>query len=400
MSLKTVISITFVFMVLIVAGTILYSIADYLRYAGLFLLGVAGLFIVGLTLLSGLWLKERFDQSVIASRKQNIDTIQDGLGQLFVIDHKRDTIRALTTNPKTHINGHFEEPTQAEMMLQALFFQAIGKGHTNLQPSTPLLLPSTTEQIPDLMGILRTAQRVLIRAASDGGKTTLLRHIADSRIKQGGVIVLDSQSYPDKWPVGCKVVSEHADITVALDNLIDLMVRRYREINQGLVQEGKHPKLSIVIDEWMAIVNQCPNASDVIQRLLTESRKAAFSVFIGAHSERVKSLGLDGRGDLRDGFLIVRIDNENGQRVCTYDYGRGERPCTLPGEYIMPQEQPVFEIEAIAKPVASELEQRIIDLFEDNKSFNQIAKAVYGTTGGNQTKEIKATLAKFGYVDV
>jgi hypothetical protein len=231
--------------------------------------------------------------------------------------------------------------------------------------------------------ILDKAQRVLIKAASDGGKTTLLRHIADRR--QGSVLVLDSQSSPGKWPDKCKVIgtgSDHAAISVALDNLIEMMVKRYREIGEGLVREGEHPRLTIIIDEWMAIVDQCQNATDVIRRLLTESRKAAFSVFIGSHSERVRSLGLDGRGDLRDGFLIVRIDNEAGQRVCTYDYGLGERPCQLPGEYVPASPDTIVEIEAIAEPRLSSDEQKDREfadkVLRQKFSRNEACQTVYG----------------------
>lgn len=322
--------------------------------------------------------------------------VQDGIGQSFLIRAKDDIV-ALTTNPGFFINGKASEPTQAELMMQALFFQAIGKGHANQSPNTPLLLPSTVENIPDLLPILDKAQRVLIKAASNGGKTTLLQHIADRR--HGSVIVLDSQSYPDKWPGKCKVVgtgSDHAAISVALDNLIELMVKRYREIGEGLVKEGEHPRLTVIIDEWMAIVSECPNASDVIRRLLTESRKAAFSVFIGSHSERVKALGLDGRGDLRDGFLIVRVEETQGQFVATYDYGRGERPCQLPGEYHPAQTEQVFEIEAITEPIASDEEQRVLNLLDENKSYRVITEKIWQQRGAFYNDKVDIIARKFG----
>lgn len=328
-------------------------------------------------------------------RLNKYDIVTDGLGQAFLIRSKNDIV-ALTTNPKTHINGKAESPEQWELMLQALFFQAIGKGHANQSPNTPLLLP-TVESIPDLLPILDKAQRVLIKAASNGGKTTLLQHIADRR--HGSVIVLDSQSYPDKWPDKCKVVgtgSDHAAISVALDNLIELMVKRYREIGEGLVREGEHPKLTIIIDEWMAIVSECPNAPDVIRRLLTESRKAAFSVFIGSHSERVKALGLDGRGDLRDGFLIIRVEETQGQFVATYDYGRGERPCQLPGEYRPVQQEQVFEIEAITEPVASDEEQRVLNLLDENKSYRVITEKIWQQRGAFYNDKVDIIARKFG----
>ena len=320
----------------------------------------------------------------------------DGLGQSFYIGN--GSIHSLTTNPKWQIADN-NEPTQAELAMQALLFQSVGRNGCHAEESTQqLLLPAPS--VPELMPMLDTAQRVLIKAASDGGKTTLLQHIADRRVKNQTVLIIDSQSYPDKWPKGCTVVgagSNHQAITTALDNLITLMVQRYKEIGQGLVREGAHPKLTIIIDEWMAIVSQCPNASDVIRRLLTESRKAAFSVFIGSHSERVKALGLDGQGDLRDGFLIVRIEIENGQRIATYDQGRGPIECILPGQFIQVQQpSSPFEIEAIEVPVATDEEQKVLDMLSAGESYRSISKAVYGGVGSFYNKQIVQIARKFG----
>ena len=92
------------------------------------------------------------------------------------------------------------------------------------------------------------------------------------------------------------------------------MTQRYQEIGQGLVAEEAHPHLTIIIDEWRAIVKNAANASNTITALLTESRKAAFSVFVGTHSERVKALGIEGEGDLKDGFVMVRLGWQSGER--------------------------------------------------------------------------------------
>ena len=296
--------------------------------------------------------------------------------------------------PRLRVNGHDHELTQAEW----LYWQAqLSNGQTK---QNQMMLPAQIEAPLDLMSELRTAQRVLIKAASNGGKTTLLQHIAAQRIAiNESVLILDSQSYPDKWPAGCKVVgagSNHQAISVALDGLIDLMVKRYQEIGQGLVREGQHPKLTIIIDEWMAIVGECDNAGDVIRRLLTESRKAAFSVFIGSHSERVKALGLDGRGDLRDGFLIVRIEMENGQRMATIATGKGERPCVLPGEYIASRPGNVFEIEAIEVAQPTTEEQRVLDMLDDDESLRAITQAVWGQRGAFYNSKVEAIAKKYG----
>lgn len=381
MKLSTAIFIVLGLSVLLLLGATLYFVRGWLVYFGLFVLVALGLFLLGLLALSGLMATEKYLHLKIQRKMNSYNIITDGLGQSYVI-HLNGSIVALTTNPKTHINGKYEPPTQDELTLQALFFQAIGKGHV---PQAQLALPAPVESTPDLLPILDKAQRVLIKAASNGGKTTLLQHIASRR--QGSVIVLDSQSYPNKWPDKCKVIgtgSNHQAISIALDSLVELMVKRYKEIGEGLVKENEHPKLTVIIDEWMAIVSECPNASEVIRRLLTESRKAAFSVFIGSHSERVKALGLDGRGDLRDGFLIVRVEEERGQFVATYDYGRGERPCLLPGPYEVEQiEEVEFEIRQLTTQ-----EQKVSDMLSNGLSRSAIARALFSHAGGNQLAQV------------
>lgn len=382
--------------------------------AGLYWVGLVILvFLVGAGLVT-LWVgveraltaREQRLMVQIQRKASGIIQIQDGVGQLFVHEIGTHIFRNLTTNPSNYINGHKEEPTQAEMMMQALFFQAIGKGHTAQPGNAVAMLPASVEAAPELLPILDKAQRVLIKAASNTGKTTLLKHIADRR--PGAVLVLDSQSYPGKWPERCRVVgtgSDHAAISVALDGLIELMVKRYKEIGQGLVREGEHPRLTIIIDEWMAIVSECSNASDVIRRLLTESRKAAFSVFIGSHSERVKALGLDGQGDLRDGFLIVRIELENGQRIATYDYGRGERPCALPGEYTPSKPVDLIEIEAITTPASEQKPEsqpidtdRVLELFDTEEATtpSAICNKLFGYKNKMKVDAIRAILIEHG----
>ena len=387
---------------LLAFGFALPLIESWLFWFAIFFLSMVGLLLIGFIILS--WqigheklLSARATRLELEARARQAEykIHTDGLGQSFYIGN--GSIHSLTTNPKWQIADN-HEPTQAELAMQALLFQSVGKNGRHTEESAQqLLLPAP---VTELMPMLDTAQRVLIKAASDGGKTTLLQHIADRRVKNQTVLIIDSQSYPDKWPKGCTVVgagSNHQAITTALDNLITLMVQRYKEIGQGLVREGAHPKLTIIIDEWMAIVSQCPNASDVIRRLLTESRKAAFSVFIGSHSERVKALGLDGQGDLRDGFLIVRIEIENGQRVATYDQGRGQVECILPGQFVQVQQVgSPFEIEAIEMPVATEEEQRILDMLDNEASNREISAVIWQQVGKFYNAKIEATARKFG----
>ncbi len=47
--------------------------------------------------------------------------------------------------------------------------------------------------------------------------------------------------------------------------------------------------------------------------------------------------------------------------------------------------------------ILKKLEQKMIEMYQDGPSFNQISKAINdGRTGGSYNAEIKNTLSKFG----
>lgn len=305
-------------------------------------------------------------------------------------DSTKAVYRPLHLNPATYQNGKMSEPTPVELAIYQLWHSKPAQTQT----AAPLMIEG--QSTPELLPVLDSAQRVLVIGASGTGKTNLLQWVVSRRA--GGVLVIDPHAAPGKWGPA-KVVgigSNFPEIEATLDNLIELMVRRYQEIGQGLVREGEHPRLTIIIDEWMSIAYQCRNAQDVLVRLLTESRKAAFSVIIGSHSERVKSLGLDGKGDLRDGFLFIRLWLEGAERRATFDYGRGERPCLLPGKFAPAIEGgPVIEVESIGERRPSVQEQQILDLKATGASYNEICRQVYGAEGGKQIQMVKNILTKY-----
>jgi hypothetical protein len=215
------------------------------------------------------------------------------------------------------------------------------------------------------------------------------------------VIVIDPHAYHEKWP-GCAVVGtgrNYPEIGEALDALVRLMTKRYDEIGKGIVVEQGHSRITILIDEWRAIVYNVKDASDAIKTLLTESRKAAFSVFVASHFDRAKPLGLEGEYDLKDGFAVVRLSLANGQRQATLDLGNGETPVTLPGAYPTPHSHVMDTDDFINLEVEpTPIEAYILKLYEDGESISAIAEAVFGSKGGNQNQRVKEILSKYNQV--
>ncbi len=254
------------------------------------------------------------------------------------------------------------------------------------------------------MTVLDNAQCALIVGAKDTGKTTLLKHVIARRLSWSHVLILDPHSHPSRWPPGCQIVGterQFDQIANALQALMSLMNKRYRDIGKGLVQEGEHESVTVIIDEWRAIVYQLgKSAADAIKTLLVESRKTNINMFVGTHSERVKALGIEGEGDLKDGFVMVRlrINQATNQRSATLDYGDGEIDVDLPGPFIDPYQERQF-LEISAEPEPNDNEALVLQLYDEGETrYNEIARQVYGSVGGKQTQRIKQTLQKFGRV--
>ena len=70
-------------------------------------------------------------------------------------------------------------------------------------------------------------------------------------------------------------------------------------------------------------------------------------------------------------------------------------PPMLSSGYVAPTLESVPEPEIIQPTLH---EQKIMNLYDADNSFNEIARQIFGKTGGNQTKEIKAILSKYGYM--
>lgn len=331
-------------------------------------------------------------------KQAHVMTLTAG-NQVYVRDtDKRASWRLMHLEARTYINHRSATPTNQELQHWYIF-----NAPTPIARQTIEALPASDPV--DLLSALDTAQCALIVGQRNSGKTTLLQHVISRRISRAHILVLDPHSHPTRWPAGCQVVGTERDfekIEMALRGLLALMNKRYREIGKGLVAEGSHEPVLVVIDEWRAIVFQLGKpAADIIKTLLAESRKTNIDVFVGSHSERVKALGIEGEGDLKEGFVLVRltINKLTGERKATIDYGDGELPATLPGPMHTDQGTQVIDSGDIIslEPEPSDEERKILEMHQAGESFRSISKAVFdGKWGQHYNEKIQAVLDKYG----
>jgi hypothetical protein len=330
-----------------------------------------------------------------AEKNAHVLTLSNN-GQVFVRDTDHKAVwHALHLEQRVYSNGQYVQPSPFEAKAWEVF-----NGPKRTATIKPELLPALVQPV-NLLDALETVQRCLIVGASDTGKTTLLQHIINRRVQNSKVIVIDPHAYPKKW-AGCSVAGtgrNYGEIEKALTALVQIMTKRYDEIGKGVMPEMGHPRITILIDEWRAIIANVKPAGEAIKALLTESRKAAFSVFVATHSDRAKPLGLEGEYDLKDGFAVVRLTVINGQRQATFDTGNGELPVMLPGPYHGHYPQVIDAGEFInldVKPTAIEAE--ILNLHSAGNSISAIAAQVFGSKGGNQNQQVKDVLSKYDAV--
>lgn len=368
---------------------------------------VAGLLALIFGLLAGLtvwYVVERIRllraRRIEAEKRAHVLTVTAG-NQVFIRDTDlKATWRAMHLEARTYINHQDYEPSDQEMHRWQWF-------------NAPKRLPGKiVEFLPahapvDVLAALDNAQCALIVGQRDSGKTTLLQHVIQRRLGKSRVLVLDPHSHPTRWPQGCLVIGTERDfvkIETALKGLLVLMNKRYRDIGKGLIPEGEHEPVTVIIDEWRAIVFQLGKpAADIIKTLLAESRKTNIDVFVGTHSERVKPLGIEGEGDLKEGFVVVRlsINKQTQERKATIDFGEGELPARLPGPFTGPapdhlQLQDPNDLIPL-EPEPNEEERKILEMHRAGESLRSISKAVYnGKVGQFYNQKIQAVLEKYG----
>ena len=377
------------------------EIANVVRYIVYALTLTVVVSLVGLIIFAALLvrerlLKERANRQAMEREAKVMYLVADEGQQVYIRDTDPQAIwRNAHLDVRVYANGQSGHPHPTEITAWQLYTLRHRAGV--VKDVAPQLLPSPASI--DLLAALDNVQRCLIVGASDSGKTTLLQWLVSRRLNSSKVIVVDPHAYPDKWP-GCVVVGtgrNYPEIDHALEALVRLMTKRYDEIGKGVVAEQGHSRITILIDEWRAIVYNVKGASEAIKALLTESRKAAFSVFVATHSDRAKPLGLDGEYDLKDGFAIVRLSVANGQRQATLDMGNGEVQVTLPGDYPTHLSPDVLEtddfINLEVEPTPAEA--HILNLYQEGENISAIAEAVFGSKGGHQNQRIKEVLSKF-----
>lgn len=301
-----------------------------------------------------------------------------------------DTIEwARLGGPRLRVNSHDHNPTPAELLF-ANTMMTTGQSKMleagKLVPQKPHFL--------DLLPLLDRAERVLVKGAPDAGKTTLLQHIAQ---RSRNITVIDPHFKPGVWPTGNIVGAgrDYVGIEAFLVELLGELNDRYKRRAAGDID---FEPITVIIDEFQSIRQECKNGGRILGILIRESRKVGFRLFIGSHSELVKPLGLEGQGDIRDGLLIVRlgIDQITKQRRVTLDAGNGEQECYIPPYGGEANHSLVPDL--VLQSGGDDTDDRIATMILDGASNREIAQEIWDkpSLSGDNFYRVKALREQYG----
>lgn len=296
------------------------------------------------------------------------------------------------TKPLWRVNSHLRAPEIFEREAHIIEHHS-AKG----DKSTQLLLPEST-QVIDALQFALFAERAIVKGKSDAGKTTFLLALAT---RSKNVIVIDPHNSPDKWP-GCAVIGggeNFPEISQRLKWLYDTMQQRYRDLHAGNIKERQFDPLTLITDEVLAIIDECPEAKDYFRKLVTRARKVNISVYLGSHSELVKPLGLEGAGDIRESYVFIRLYYSyiTGNRSVTIDEGNGEVQAVFNDAGFTANSQPL-QLPELADAQEITNTDKILDLFDHSglTTPTAICMKIYGYKKTNLIADIRQTLVDNG----
>lgn len=198
------------------------------------------------------------------------------------------------------------------------------------QPRPVAAAPTLIEPLSfkDTFTSLQQAIHLMIVGPTNAGKSTAALAVLYGRYRAGEkIIILDPHADPESWS-GLAVVGagrDYSAIDEAMLSILDEMSDRYqRKANR----DTNYPAITIFVDEWPSIQLHCKkSAARFMPEMAQEARKVNMRLVILSQSDQVESLGIQGRGDVRENFTMLLL----GTKAITAvkDAAKLERPAAI-----------------------------------------------------------------------
>ena len=173
----------------------------------------------------------------------------------------------------------------------------------------------------DLVEALDKSECAMVVGPRGTGKTTLLQHIIQKR--GGNIVIFDPKlQTPGKWP-DAEIVGAGGDYAA--------IAERLAEIVRAMENGGYGERVLVVVDELWLTLKSLPVIAPDVWKIVTLGREPMVDIIVGTHSEMVKGLGIEGQGDLRDSFDVVRL--KPGFQATFAMAGQEEKEAVHPGPF-------------------------------------------------------------------
>ena len=300
-------------------------------------------------------------------------------------------------------------------------------------------IPTTVEdpskrcyEVEPMVDILAAidGKQVLLVGETGSGKSTLAQWLAYS--VGGRVTVYEPEGTPEDW-MGLEVVGEGENWSAIeqamwfdLNDLTSQVQLRKAKGDAALASSDR----VLIAEEFPETVEKVDCAAEWLERHARRGRKARRFLILLSQSNRVKSWGLDGKGDLLNSFRIIRLGKfardharklgspelmawlAQGQSRCLID----DEPLHLPSYQEMQHAAPRFLPSGVAVKTqesgsaeaamseaneanSSDSEEssrsaQILEALADGKSDYWIAKNLFGVKGGSRYQKVRKEIAR------
>lgn len=163
-----------------------------------------------------------------------------------------------------------------------------------------------------LVNDLKTIHLIILGSTGQG-KTTLARSLIAERVRSGHqVVVVDPDSALDTWwDLNVWGAGDQWDV---IDKVFQFLLTELKERGKARSQLPEEKAIfqpvTIIVDEVPALQAECPTWKPFFEKMGTRGRKRNLHLIILTQSNRVGTLGIEGRGDLRENFTMIDLDNK------------------------------------------------------------------------------------------
>jgi hypothetical protein len=194
---------------------------------------------------------------------------------------------------------------------QSVFNPMTQTVHTSPQPLPQAMPLPEPEQNPIIRHAVWfpkavNALHLIAIGESGSGKSTLARAIISESVKLGDVVIVDPHGRSNDW-FGLKVIGAGRDydgIDQFMRATLTTMSKRYKEYEAGC---NEFKRLTVVIDETTSIAQKCDHWQQFFSDVSCEGRKVEMRLIVLVHGKGVKTLSLEGQGDLRHNLQFIYL---------------------------------------------------------------------------------------------